>query len=433
KKRASTLEVVDRHGPCAQTPVSLPSLAKILANDQLRVKSIQAQVVKPSDSINTNKELVGKSQNHPNKSKDKQQSELPTQSGAPLKSGNYIVTIGLGTPKRNLSLQFDTGSPLTWTQCRPCAGHCYKQKDPIFNPSTSTTYSNISCKSTQCSQLANITRAGCYLNVTCIYGLRYGDSSYTIGFFSRDKLTVTPTDVFRDFLFGCGQNNEGLFGQTAGLLGLSKGPISFLSQTAKKYSQYFSYCLPSDISSTGFLAFGKNNNNNNKTTKDGPPGVPPIFYFIEITAISVGGTQLRINETVFKTAGAIIDSGTVITRLPPAAYKATSKEFKRQMKKLKYKSAPAVSILDTCFHISGHTNITNIPTMSFIFKGNATVDLYPAGIIYVINSSVVCLAFAGNSDPQDFAIFGNTQQRKLEVVYDVAEGRLGFSHNPHCL
>ncbi|GFP92557.1 protein aspartic protease in guard cell 2 [Phtheirospermum japonicum] len=102
------------------------------------------------------------------------------------------------------------------------------------------------------------------------------------------------------------------------------------------------------------------------------------------------------------------------------------------MKKLKYKSAPAVSILDTCFHISGHTNITNIPTMSFTFKGNAKVDLYPAGIIYVINSSVVCLAFAGNSDPQDFAVFGNTQQRKLEVVYDVAGERIGFAPNPQC-
>ncbi|GFP86129.1 protein aspartic protease in guard cell 2, partial [Phtheirospermum japonicum] len=372
------------------------------------------------------KELVQKSQNHP---KAKQQSELPARSGALSRSGNYIVNIGLGTPERNLTLEFDTGSEITWTQCQPCALHCYKQKDPIFNPSTSTTYSNISCKSTQCSQLNSTSGGGCYRN-TCIYGVEYGDKSYTIGFFGREKLTVTPTDVFWDFLFGCGQNNTGLFGQTAGSLGLSKGPISFVSQTAKKYGKIFSYCLPSDISSTGFLAFGKNNNN--QTTKDGPPGVLPIFYFIEITAISVGGTQLRISKSVFKTAGAIIDSGTVITRLPPAAYNATSKEFKRQMKKLKYKSAPAVSILDTCFHISGHTNITNIPTMSFTFKGNAKVDLYPAGIIYVINSSVVCLAFAGNSDPQDFAVFGNTQQRKLEVVYDVAGERIGFAPNPQC-
>ncbi|GFP92556.1 aspartic proteinase nepenthesin-2, partial [Phtheirospermum japonicum] len=268
-------------------------------------------------------------------------------------------------------------------------------------------------------------------NVTCIYGVEYGDNSYTVGFFSRDKLTVTPTDVFPDFLFGCGQNNKGLFGKTAGLLGLSKGPISFVSQTAKKYGEIFSYCLPSSISSTGFLAFGKNNNN--KTTKDGPQDALPIFYFIEITAISVGRTHLRINESVFKTAGAIIDSGTVITRLPPAAYNATSKEFKRQMKALNYKSAPAYSILDTCFHISGHTNITNIPPMSFTFKGNAKVKLDPSGIIVVVSSKVMCFAFAGNSDPQDFAIFGNTQQMKLEVVYDVACGKLGFAHNPSCL
>ncbi|GFP81602.1 protein aspartic protease in guard cell 1, partial [Phtheirospermum japonicum] len=423
------LEVVDRHGPCAQTdlkqPFTVPSLAQILVNDQLRVKSIQARAVKP-DPTDTNKELH-ESQNR-NKSRDKY-AKLP----ALLGTSNYIVTIGLGTPKRNLSLMFDTGSELTWTQCLPCA-HCYEKKDPIFKPSASSTYSKISCKSKQCSQLNYSTDTSCYRDATCLYDIKYGDGSYSIGFFSKDKLTITPTNVFPDFLFGCARNNTVTFGNEDGLLGLSKSPISFVYQTAKMYGLHFSYCLPSDISSTGFLAFGKIH----KTSKDvmftpfvpDPPNI--LLYSIEIIAISIGGTRLPISGSVFKTAPTVIDSGTVITRLPPAAYNATSKEFKKQMKALNYKSAPADSYLDTCFHISGHTNITKVPTMSFTFKGNAKVDLDPAGIIWVDNSKVMCLAFAGNRDSKELTIFGHFEQRKLEVMYDVAGGKLGFRHNSHC-
>ncbi|GFP81588.1 protein aspartic protease in guard cell 2 [Phtheirospermum japonicum] len=437
KNRLSTvLEVVDRHGPCAQTDLkqtfTVPSLAQILVNDQLRVKSIQARAVKP-DPTHTNKKLH-KSQNR-NKSRDKN-AKLPTHSGEPLDTSNYFVTIGLGTPKRRLSLVFDTGSDITWTQCLPCA-HCYKQNDSIFNPSASSTYSKISCKSKQCNYTFG---TSCYRDDTCFYDIYYNDGSESFGFLSRDKLTITPTDVFPDFLFGCSRTSTGMFGKVDGLLGLSKSPISFVYQTAKMYGLHFSYCLPSDISSTGFLAFGKNRKTSNKddTVIFTPlvagisPDILPIYYFIEIIAISIGGTRLPISGSVFKTAPTIIDSGTVVTRLPPAAYNATSKEFKKQMNALNYKSAPADYYLDTCFHISGHTNITKVPTMSFTFKGNAKVDLDPSGIIKVVSSKVMCLAFAGNSHPDDVAIFGNFQQRKLEVMYDVAGEKLGFRHNSFC-
>ncbi|GFP81628.1 aspartic proteinase nepenthesin-2 [Phtheirospermum japonicum] len=429
----STLEVVDKHGPCAQTdrkqPFTIPSLAQILVNDQLRVKSIQARA-KP-DSIDATRAKPDSID--ANKSRDKK-AKLPALSGVPLETGDYIVTMGLGTPKRRLSLVFDTGSDLTWTQCLPCT-HCYNQTDPIFNPSTSSTYSKISCKSKQCNYT---TGTSCYRDATCLYDIQYAGGSDSIGFLSRDKLTITPTDVFPDFLFGCARNSTGQFGKIDGLLGLNKGPISFLSQTATTYAQYFSYCLPSGISSTGFLAFGKNCKTSNKDDTviftplvAAPPRIPPEFYFIEIIAITVGRNRLPIRESVFTMAPTIIDSGTVITRLPPAAYKALSKEFKSQMKELNYTSAPTYEdFFDTCFHINSRT--IKVPSVSFTFKGNATVDLDPSGIIVEVISKVMCLAFAGNRYSKDFAIFGNTQQKKLEVVYDVAGGNLGFRHNAIC-
>lgn len=77
---------------------------------------------------------------------------IPTTSGLNIGTGNYLVSLGLGTPAKQFLLEMDTGSPLTWTQCQPCQT-CYNQTDPIFNPSASSTYSNIPCPSSNCSYL----------------------------------------------------------------------------------------------------------------------------------------------------------------------------------------------------------------------------------------------------------------------------------------
>ena len=69
----------------------------------------------------------------------------------------YVVNVGLGTPKRMFTLNIDTGSDLLWTQCLPCKlgnySGCYKpQQHPIFDASKSSTYINITCPSHTCSQ-----------------------------------------------------------------------------------------------------------------------------------------------------------------------------------------------------------------------------------------------------------------------------------------
>ena len=87
--------------------------------DNERVKYIQSRLSKNLGRENTVKDLDS--------------TTLPAESGSLIGSANYVVVVGLGTPKRDLSLVFDTGSDLTWTQCEPCAGSCYKQQDAIFD------------------------------------------------------------------------------------------------------------------------------------------------------------------------------------------------------------------------------------------------------------------------------------------------------------
>uniref|UniRef100_A0A2P2MFB1 Uncharacterized protein MANES_16G132600 n=1 Tax=Rhizophora mucronata TaxID=61149 RepID=A0A2P2MFB1_RHIMU len=351
---------------------------------------------------------------------------LPAKDGSTVGSGNYIVTVGLGTPKRDLSLIFDTASDLCWTQCEPCVKYCYSQKEPIFNPFQSASYSNISCSSSFCSSLFSATGypPRCTSTSTCVYVIQYGDSSFSLGYLGSERLTLTSTDVFDNFLFGCGQNNQGLYGGAAGILGLGRDKMSLVSQTAQKYKKIFSYCLPSTSSSDGFLIFGGWASECLKYTPISTISAEPSFYGIDFTGISVGGTKLPISAAVFSTAGAIIDAGTVITRLPPRAYSALRSAFRRKMSK--YPTAPSLSILDTCYDLHSYETIT-VPKISLFFKGGIQVDVDKAGIFYVNNSSQVCLAFAGNSNATDLAIFGNVQQQTLEVVYDGAAGRLGFA------
>ena len=68
---------------------------------------------------------------------------IPDSSGAYLGTLEFVVTVGFGTPARKYAVVFDTGSDVSWIQCQPCSGHCYKQHDPIFDPTKSATYAAI--------------------------------------------------------------------------------------------------------------------------------------------------------------------------------------------------------------------------------------------------------------------------------------------------
>ncbi|KAL6007236.1 hypothetical protein ACLOJK_032732 [Asimina triloba] len=409
----SGLKIVDRHGPCSPLGEAKASLLQIIRQDQSRVNWLQSQQLNAAPPQFYAKEA-----------------SVPTRHGTSLGTGNYIVTVGFGTPQKDMTVAFDTGSSLTWIQCQPCAGGCYPQQDPIFNPAQSSSYLNVSCNSADCSQVGLPT--GCSSSSpTCIYSATYGDNSISRGFLAHDTLTLTASDVFPKFQFGCAQQSVGLFGRTAGLLGLGRREISLVSQTASKFGRVFSYCLPSTPSSTGYLKFG---------AEAIPAGVRftplltkrgfPVLYFVDMVGIRVGGQALPIPASTFASGpGTIIDSGTVITRLPPAAYAALRSAFRQAMSSYTLAESP-ISLFDTCYDLSGVETIT-FPKIALSFEGGVDVDVVPSGILVALRDGgsqiVGCLAFAGNDDSRQVGIIGNRQQQAFAVVYDVAGGRLGFS------
>ncbi|XP_019180465.1 PREDICTED: aspartyl protease family protein At5g10770-like [Ipomoea nil] len=412
--RKASMKVVHRFGPCSARIQDSPTVSELLLHDESRVNSIQARVAKTKGEMSESKTA-----------------NLPAEHESPGGVGNYVVTVGLGTPEKELDLVFDTGSHLTWTQCQPCAGKCYKQSATIFDPAASTSYSNVSCTSPACSALQSATlyRPFCVDSTTCVYRVSYGDGSFSIGEFAKDKLSLSATDLVDGFLFGCGQNNHLFFGDNAGLMGLGRDGLSIVSQTSQQYGKYFSYCLPTRTGSDGHLTLGKTNNNNNlRFTPFSSSQDKTGLYFIDVLAISVNGRQLPIGPAVFKASGTIIDSGTVITRLPPAAYAALRDAFRQGMAMYPAVSSGGRSSFDTCYDFTGYPN-PNIPKISFTFGGDLVVDLGPRLTMLPLQGSAsqLCLAFLGNRNASDVGILGNFQQQTLEVVYDVAGGKLGFA------
>ena len=85
---------------------------------------------------------------------------IPTHLGGSVDSLEYVVTVGLGTPAVPQVLLMDTGSDVSWVQCAPCnSTACYPQKDPLFDPSRSSTYAPIAVR---VQQLDAHTRARCH-------------------------------------------------------------------------------------------------------------------------------------------------------------------------------------------------------------------------------------------------------------------------------
>lgn len=396
-------------------------LQKSLILDDRRVESLQARIKNRASTSSTTEEV------------NVSDKGIPLNSGVELGTLNYIVTVELGG--REMTVIVDTGSDLTWVQCQPC-NSCYDQKEPVFNPSASPSFQTVLCNSSDCQSLAfdtgNTGICGTPPTTTtrsCNYVVSYSDGSYTRGELAHDHLNLGKTPV-DNFVFGCGRNNKGLFGGASGLMGLGRSSISLVSQTSEIFGGFFSYCLPStQAGDSGSLVLGGNSSVYNTSTPISYTRMiqnPELstFYFLNLTAVSVGG--VRIKDSSFGKNGLLIDSGTVITRLPPTIYKALKEEFVKQFSS--FPSAPAFSILDTCFNLSAYQEV-EVPTIKLQFEGNAEMSVDIAGVFYFVktDASQVCLALASLAFEDEIGIIANYQQRNQRIIYDTKKSKLGFA------
>ncbi|CAH9115716.1 unnamed protein product [Cuscuta epithymum] len=351
---------------------------------------------------------------------------------APENAG-FLMDLHIGTPPVKLRSLMDTGSELMWTQCQPCV-HCYPQDTPIFNPEKSTSF--------HACRLRNDTGGSCSRRI------KYGDGSTVEGYAASETLTFRDHVSFPNITFLCGQNNSGGIGfnHNSGLVGLSRGPLSLVSQL--NVSQ-FSYCLPGlGSNSTGTLSLGGASSSagggehvtmtplvRNPSTND---SAKSQYYYVSVEGISVGETRLEsVPKEAFQlnrngSGGMIVDTGTSLTYLPTAAFKAVVGEVEKQLKL----SSDSSSDLP-CFTLP--SNEISFPRLTLHLQGThgaAASNLsLPQGNVFIIEEdevdgrlvNVTCLAIGdaggGGSSP---GVLGNFVQQNMMVTYDLAQNTLSF-------
>ncbi|CAN7006962.1 unnamed protein product [Brassica rapa subsp. trilocularis] len=168
-------------------------------------------------------------------------SQTDLQSGLIGAGGEFFMSITIGTPPTNVLAIADTGSDLTWVQCKPCQ-QCYKENGPIFDKNKSSTYKNVPCDSRHCNALSTNERGCDESQNVCKYRYSYGDQSFTKGDVATETISVGTASgspvSFPGTVFGCGYNNGGTFDETgSGIIGLGGGEISLVSQLVRRFQR----------------------------------------------------------------------------------------------------------------------------------------------------------------------------------------------------
>ncbi|PSR89216.1 Protein ASPARTIC PROTEASE IN GUARD CELL 1 like [Actinidia chinensis var. chinensis] len=391
-----------------------------LARDSARVDSLGAKLELAINGIRRS-ELKPVGTNSTSFEPEKLQT--PVTSGKSQGSGEYFSRIGVGRPAKPYYMVIDTGSDVSWIQCKPCFS-CYQQTDPIFDPSASSTYRAMSCESSQCEAL----QVSACRSDSCVYQVSYGDGSFTVGDFATETLSFGSSGSVNNVAIGCGRDNEGLFAAAAGLLGLGGGVLSLPSQFK---ATSFSYCLVDrDSAGSSTLEFNSARPGDSVTAPMLRNSKYKTFFYVGLIGMSVGGNPVAISPSVFAVdasgrGGVIVDSGTAVTRLTTEAYNAVRNMFVRMTPNLP--KASGYAIFDTCYDLSSFRQVA-IPTVSFRFSGGKTMTLKASNYMIPVDSSgKVCLAFAPTDGP--LSIIGNIQQQGTRVSFDIANSVVGFSPN----
>nr|XP_023911131.1 aspartic proteinase CDR1-like [Quercus suber] len=317
-----------------------------------------------------------------------------------LETASHEVSIG--TPPVDIYGIADTTSNLVWTPCVPCNDNCFKQIHPLFDPKSSSTYSEISCHLEKCQVWDE---GHCSPQNSCIYSYGYS-SGLSQGVLAKEKAIITSTSgqaVSFDIALGCGHNNT-VHSDVQATIGLGSGPLSFVSQIGSKR---FSYCLlPYGIeytnpSITSKISFG----NGSEVVGDGVVSTPFVAgdqYVVTLEGISVGDTYVSFNSSGKASKGNMcIDSGSPTFALPPDFYDRLEVEVKKQIPIDPIKDDPH---LGTRFCYRTKITNENGPILTVHFEG-ANVELKP---IQTFNQPL---------KEYEYYCFGITNTANTELAY----------------
>ena len=375
-----------------------------------------------------------------------------TKSGARMSLGSgfdfgaaqYFSEIMVGTPAKKFRVVVDTGSELTWVNCRfRGKGQEKLEKREVFKAEESSTFRTVGCMTKTCKvDLMNLfSLAVCPTPGTpCSYEYRYADGSTAQGVFAKETFTLGLTNgnvtSIPGLLIGCSSSTKGDSLRAAdGILGLAFSDYSFTSKATNIFGGKFSYCLVDHTSNkniSNYLIFGSTPSSTIKAptrrTARLDLNLLPPFYTISIVGISIGDTMLNIPPLVWdakRSGGTILDSGSSLTFLADVAYKAVVSGLERHLvgvKRVKPEGIP----MEYCYDTRKFDD-SKLPQLSFHFKGGSRFAPYRKSYLIATGSpGVRCFGFvpAGAQAPN---VIGNIMQQNHLWEFDLAASTLSFS------
>ncbi|MCO5548918.1 hypothetical protein L7F22_002381 [Adiantum nelumboides] len=333
---------------------------------------------------------------------------------------------------------------------------------PLFMPFESSTFTVIQCTSNNSCPVqmfsSSLTSCG-RSDDLCLYNYGYADLSNTSGYLFKDKLTVggqARNNINnQQLVFGCGIVNQGVETgfNASGFLGLSRGPLSLVSQLGMKV---FSHCVPyragENTNVTGFLTLGKSVSQilNLTTSLQYTPMLQnpsQASYYVELTGISVNDMLLNIPTSAFSfstdglSGGTTVDSGTTFTTFVAEAYSVFETAFLSAMDP----SLLRFDIDGPCyaFPISNQAPAQRLvaPRVTLHFKNNLDLLLSTEHAFYEFfpdfNNTAqdfLCMAYKSTDSIAGARsnIVGNFQLQNIIVEYDIQNSRIGFVAVSNC-
>ncbi|KAG8069049.1 hypothetical protein GUJ93_ZPchr0005g14690 [Zizania palustris] len=403
--------------------------------------------------------------------------ELPMRSAVNIAHvGMYIVVVRIGTPALPYSLVLDTANDLTWINCRlrrrkgkhPGRPHVKKQPpttttmaiddagEPVkvlknwYRPALSDSWRRYRCSQKLCMDFPHNTCQGNNQTTSCTYFQELQDGTTTSGIYGQEKASVLfPNGTMAKLpglVLGCSTFEAGgAVDSHDGVLSLGNSRIAFGFTATKRFGGRFSFCLlatASDRNTSSYLTFGSNPAVESPGTMETPLIYNvelPVAYGPHVTALLVGGVPLDIPPEVwdygFAHGGVVLDTGTSITGLVPAAYDAVTAALDRHLAHLE--KVTDVLGFDYCYNwnftgdgVDPAHNVT-IPSFAIEMDGGARLEPDAKSIVMPdVVPGVACLAF--RRLVQGPAIIGNVLMQEHIWEIDHVKEMLRFRKD-NCL
>nr|CAB3483219.1 unnamed protein product [Digitaria exilis] len=348
----------------------------------------------------------------------------------PLSDQGHSLTVGIGTPPQPRTLIVDTGSDLIWTQCqllfRRTAAR-QRGEPPLYDPRRSSSFAFLPCSSRLCQE------------GQCLYDDVYG-SAEADGVLASETFTfgVHTKVVSLHLGFGCGALSAGSLVGASGIMGLSPGTMSLISQLSVPR---FSYCLtPFADRAPSPMFFGamadlhkyKTTGAIQTTSILSNPAMETAYYYVPLVGLSLGAKRLAVSAAALAikpdgSGGTIVDSGSTISYIVEKAFKVLKKAV------LKTVRLPVVNgtveDYELCFALPRGVAMSSVKTPPLVlhFEGGAAMVLTKDNYFQEVRAGLMCLAVGSSPDDFGVSIIGNVQQQNMHVLFDVRNQKFSFA------